>query len=26
VRRPPGFDQVRSWIQQAKKLPRKVSY
>jgi predicted flap endonuclease-1-like 5' DNA nuclease len=26
VRRPPGFNQVRSWIQQAKKLPRKVSY
>jgi predicted flap endonuclease-1-like 5' DNA nuclease len=26
VRRPPGFSQVRSWIQQAKKLPRMVSY
>jgi len=26
VRRPPGFSQVRNWISQAKKLPRKVSY
>ena len=26
VRRPPGFSQVRNWIQQAKKLPRMVSY
>lgn len=26
VRRPPGMAQVKSWIQQAKKLPRKVSY
>ncbi len=26
VRRPPGADQVRNWIQQAKKLPRKISY
>jgi predicted flap endonuclease-1-like 5' DNA nuclease len=26
VRRPPGFSQVRTWIQQAKKLPRMVSY
>jgi predicted flap endonuclease-1-like 5' DNA nuclease len=26
VRRPPGSGQVRGWIQQAKKLPRKVSY
>lgn len=26
VRRPPGANQVRNWIQQAKKLPRKISY
>lgn len=26
VRRPPGMAQVKSWVQQAKKLPRKVSY
>lgn len=26
VRRPPTLDQVRSWVEQAKKLPRVVSY
>ena len=26
VRRPPSLNEVKSWIEQAKKLPRKVEY
>lgn len=26
VRRPPSLDAVKSWVEQAKKLPRKVEY
>jgi len=26
VRRPPTLDKVRDWVEQAKKLPRKVEY
>ncbi|MBO3802965.1 MAG: DUF4332 domain-containing protein [Candidatus Brockarchaeota archaeon] len=26
VRRPPSLDQVKDWVKQAKKLPRKVEY
>ena len=26
VRRPPSLEQVRGWVEQAKKLPRKVEY